>query len=171
MYFDIKLNDKITEFSNQVLFKREGVYHSRSNNASRRKIFFDIYYGKYAEFHVYHHFKGRGYDISEPCLVVGDDYQDADLIIKQDVPKFIHVKSYKHNSSIKNSWAMGLNQKYVVNPSENDYFALCSDVDEDSCGIHLLKCSDAIYKETLLYNPNKKAIYLNDIKHLTSKIN
>ncbi len=175
---DIILSDseigKCYKFSYHVTKQTDEYYKKRNQYASTEKIITDHFIAKLAELYVYYYLANNDYVCSYPDFKITDCLDtrykkhsfDPDLIVfKGDEKLHIHIKCVRFDSPVKDSWLIQENDKCVLNPGENDYFALCVFHSPEKIELKKLILASRIkWQETRNKLPSKRACYLNDLE-------
>jgi hypothetical protein len=159
-------------FSYQVTEQTDEYYKSRNNYASTEKLISDHFIAKLAEVYVYHYLTNKDYVCSFPGFEIkqGQDRKkysnDADLIVfKNDKRINVHIKCVRHDCPVKDSWLVQANNKCVMDPNENDYFALCVFHSPEDIRIKKFVQARRIKWQATKKNlKSKRACYLNDLE-------
>ncbi len=161
--------EKLSRFHSKIMsdesIKR---YKNRAPGLDEPKIRSDIFEGKKAEFAVYNYYSSLSICVTHPVIDTHNFNKsfDPDLyLLLPEGNKGIHVKQCKPSRSYPFSWLFQSNDKLLITPKSEDLLVLCIQNKPNKFYAYIVSPEDCVslYKDTINYMPDKKALYLDDI--------
>jgi len=170
----IKLSDsdigKCYKFAYNVTQLNFNRYKNRNNKTYKEKVIQDHFIAKLTELYLYYYLSEKTYQCTYPDFSINNDRSkykdDVDMIIiKDQKPINIHIKTCRIDSPISKSWLIQKNTYTVLNPKDNDFFAFCTYNNPENITIDkIIKASDINWINPKFNLPSKLACYLDSIE-------